>query len=111
MTQVLSVLWEWRFVIVSILAGVFYLLKDWNKAKSDLYNAMLQAKRKAKDGILKSGQEQEEWVVNFALEKLPTRWVAALGRENTRKLIKWLYQKGMDILDDGKIDNSFSIKS
>ncbi len=36
-----------------------------------LYALMLQAKRKAKDAILKSGQEQEEWVLKMAIPQSP----------------------------------------
>lgn len=106
MKDVLNVLWDWRFVIVAIISGILYFLKDWQKSKAALYNAMLQAKRKAKDGVLKSGNEQVEWIVNEAYQKLPRTWVKAVGKDNLRTLIAWLYRKGMDKLDDGKLNNS-----
>ncbi|MDP4267034.1 MAG: hypothetical protein Q8880_06335 [Bacteroidota bacterium] len=81
-------------------------MKDWHKAKADLYNAMLQAKRLAKDGILKSGDEQVDWIVNEAYQKLPASWIKTIGKDNLRTYIAWLYKKGMDKLDDGKLNNS-----
>lgn len=105
MQKALELLWENRFLIAVIFFAVAQVISTWRETKSRLYTMMLDAKRKAKDQILSSGNEQIEWVVKLALQKLP--WlVKALGEEWTIKLVKWLYRKGKDWLDDGKLNNS-----
>jgi hypothetical protein len=60
----------------------------------------------AKDGILKTGKAQEDWVINMILEKAPKSWVRFLTEEQKRKIIKKLYSAGLDLIDDGKLNNS-----
>ena len=67
---------------------------------------MLQAKDKAKDLILKSGQQQEDWVIDKAYIFLPKKITAFINRERMRKIIHYLYLKAKDLLDDGKLNNS-----
>jgi hypothetical protein len=67
---------------------------------------MLQAKRLAKDAVLKSGQEQVEWVVNKARLFLPKSVMLFISEERLRKIIDYLYHKSKDYLDDGKINDS-----
>lgn len=105
MSKVLNLLWENRFIIAVIFFSIAQIISTWRETKSKLYSMMLDAKRKAKDQVLNSGETQIEWVIKLALNKLP--WlVKALGEEYTKKLIKWLYSKGKDWLDDGKLNNS-----
>ncbi len=106
MKEFLLNVWEWRFVIVSILGGIIYLFAEWNNAKSKLYSLMLQAKRMAKDVVLKSGQQQEEWVVNQAYQFLPKRFTLFISKRLMQKLVNWLYHIAKDYLDDGKLNNS-----
>jgi hypothetical protein len=103
--KITSFIWENRFVIVVIITIIVQAISTWRETKSKLYTMMLGAKSKAKDQILSSGKEQEEWVIRIALQKLP--WlVNVIGEDLTRKLIKLLYDKGKDWMDDGKINNS-----
>jgi len=45
----------------------------------------------AKDAVLNSGKEQEEWVLQKAYAYLP-RWITfAIPQEVMRKIISWLY--------------------
>jgi hypothetical protein len=106
MEKVLGILWEYRFIVMSLLSLVLYAVMDWKTFKSDAYNYMLRAKTLAKDGILKSGKEQEDWVVNMILEKAPKSWVSFLSTEQKRMIIKKLYDSGLDLLDDGKLNGS-----
>ena len=107
MSTVLNLLWEWRFVIlIAIFAVSFLVLLGWQKTKVLLYQLMLQAKRMAKDAILKSGQQQEEWVVKRALQLLPLSLRVFLSEDTIRKIVKWLYMKAKDYADDGVINNS-----
>ena len=107
MSTVFNFLYEWRFVIlIFVFAVSFLILLGWHRTKVLLYQLMLQAKRMAKDAILKSGQEQEEWVVKKALQLLPFSLRVFLSEDTIRKIIKWLYHKAKDYADDGVINNS-----
>ena len=106
MKSVLNFIWEYRFLFMTALAVIFYAISDWKSFKADAYNYMLRAKSLAKNGILKSGKEQEEWVVNLILQKAPKSWVRFLSEKQKREIIKYLYDKGLDLLDDGKLNNS-----
>lgn len=107
MSAVLSVLWEYRFVImIAVFVVFFFVLLGWHRTKVLLYQLMLQAKRMAKDAILKSGQQQEEWVVKKAMQHLPLSLRIFLSEDTIRKIVKWLYQKAKDYADDGQLNNS-----
>jgi hypothetical protein len=99
-------LFENRFVLTSIAAAIFYCFAEWNNVKQYAYTAMLKAKDMAKDKVLGCGQEEEDWVVTALMTLLPKRITAFLGEAQIRYLVKFLYKKGMDYLDDGKINDS-----
>lgn len=67
---------------------------------------MLRAKDMAKDQILNGGKAQEDWVVAKLQLILPRRLSLFLGEETLRNLVKFLYRKGLDYLDDGKFNDS-----
>ncbi|WDU84187.1 hypothetical protein [Caloramator sp. Dgby_cultured_2] len=71
MNEILNFAWEFRFIIVLALSILIYALLEWNSFKAQLYALMLQAKRMAKDAVLKSGQQQEEWVVKRLINSYP----------------------------------------
>jgi len=97
---------EYRFILTVALAAFIFALFEWEKFKGILYALMLQAKSMAKDAVLKSGKEQEEWVLQKAYAYLP-RWITfAIPQEVMRKIISWLYNMTKDYLDDGKLNNS-----
>lgn len=102
-----SALYEYRFIITVVIAVIIFAIAEWRKTKTILYALMLQAKSLAKDAVLKSGQSQEDWVVEKAMRYLPLYIIFILGGETqVRKIIKWLFQKGKDYLDDGKLNGS-----
>lgn len=100
--------WDWRYAILAVLALIIYSIFEWSRVKEIIQSGMLAAKKQAKDLILNSGQEQEDWVVCkvFALLPLPVRVV--MSKETFRKLIRWLYGKAKDLIDDGVINNSIT---
>ncbi len=106
MKEFLSLLWEWRFVIAVGAVALIYCFMEWNKVKAKLYSFMLQAKSLAKDAVLKSGQQQEEWVVNKAYQFLPKALTLFISRQLMQKIVHWLYHKAKDYIDDGQINNS-----
>jgi len=97
---------EYRFILVIALAIFIFALFEWEKFKGTLYSLMLQAKSKAKDAVLKSGKEQEEWVLEKAYVYLP-KWITfAIPKEVMRKIVSWLYHMAKDYFDDGKLNKS-----
>lgn len=107
MGAITSFLWENRFIILIVAFVIlFFVLLGWQRTKVLLYQLMLQAKRMAKDAVLKSGQEQEEWVVKKALQLLPLSLKVFLNEDTIRKIVRWLYQKAKDYADDGQFNGS-----
>lgn len=99
-------IWEYRFVLLVILAVFFYVIFEWQRFKTKAYALMLQAKSLAMDAILKSGNQQAEWVVKKAYQFLPRSWTIFISEERMRKIVFYLYHKAKDYLDDGQINNS-----
>lgn len=106
MDNVMAFLWDIRFLIVVLVAGVGYGVLEWTNTKSTLYALMLQAKSLAKDLVLNSGQEQEDWVLQKAKLFLPRKVLIFLPDDKLRSVIKYLFDLAKDYLDDGKINNS-----
>ena len=102
----LNKLFEYRFIILVVLAVILYAAFEWEKFKTRAYALMLQAKSMAKDLILKSGQAQETWVVDKAYKFLPGRITYFIDKDKMRKIVHYLYVKARDKLDDGKLNNS-----
>lgn len=108
--KILNIIWEFRFVLLLALAAVFYCFFQWEKARGDIYATMTQAKRYAKDQVLKNGRQQEEYVVRFVLQRLPLSLRLFIGEGTIRKIIRWLYSKLFDYMDDGILNESYKIE-
>lgn len=94
-------IWEYRFVIAWV---VFMVLFAWTMFKGKVYEYMMLAKSLAKDAVLKSGAEQEGWVVRTIYRFVPG---ANLVPESVMKVVVHnLYHTAKDKLDNGKLDNS-----
>lgn len=106
MKEIFYYLWEWRFMIMFVLWSITYAVTSWERFKSDIKSGMLAAKQMSKEQLLKSGKEQQEWVVNFVYSRLPKAWGQFLGEERLKLLIQKLYNASMDLIDDGKLNNS-----
>lgn len=101
-----QILWEYRYVIIVAVALVAVFIFERQRAMTILYALMLQAKRLAKDAVLSSGQEQEDWVITKAKVLLP-KWVLVfLPDERLRVFVRFLFAKLKDYMDDGQINNS-----
>jgi Flp pilus assembly CpaF family ATPase len=102
----LNFILEYRFVILIILATILYAALEWQKFKTSAYALMLQAKRMAKDEILKSGDEQVEWIIKRSYQYLPKKLTIFISEERMRNIIRYLYKKLKDLIDDGQPNNS-----
>ncbi len=101
-----SIVWEYRFILILAAALGTFGITEWNSFKAKAYAIMLQAKSLAKDKVLKSGDEQVNWVIKKLYETLPKTWTNLVSEERMRKIIYNLYYKAKDYLDDGEMNNS-----
>lgn len=105
--MLLDFLFEYRFIILWIIMAIISAVvmgKEWVKAKA--YSFMLLAKKLAKDKVLSTGAEQEEFVVEALYMLLKKLKIPFVTEEGLRKLVHKLYVKAMDYLDDGEFNNS-----
>ncbi|AWK52198.1 hypothetical protein DIC82_14845 [Clostridium beijerinckii] len=102
-----ELIWEYRYVILLVVASGVYTILEWSSVKGKILNAIVAAKDLAKDKVLHGGKAQEDWVVSRVYMILPIRIKLLLSEELLRKIIKYLYQKSMDLIDDGKVNNSY----
>jgi hypothetical protein len=93
-------------VLLVVLAVIFYAIFEWQRFKVKAHALMLQAKSLAKDAILKSVDQQTEWVVKKAYQLLPKTWTIFISEERMSKIVFYLYHKAKDYLEDGKVNNS-----
>ncbi|MBU3146911.1 hypothetical protein [Clostridium sp. CF012] len=98
----MKLLFEYRFIIMVVLAIILYAALEWQKFKSQSYALMLQAKSLAKDAILKSGSQQEEWVIRKAYQFLPKKITLFINEQRMRNIVHYLYNKAKDFTDDGE---------
>ncbi len=105
--RIINLIWEYRFVLLLIIAVFLF---QWEIAKTRIYAAIAQAKRYAKDQVLKNGKQQEEYVVRLALHKLPLSLRLFIGENTLRQIVRWLYKKLMDYMDDGILNESYKIE-
>lgn len=102
----LKLLLEYRFIILIVLAVIMFAALEWEMFKSKAYALMLQAKRLAKDEVLKNGDEQVEWIIKRSYQFLPRKLTIFISEDHMRRLIKYLYEKLKDYIVDGQIKNS-----
>lgn len=108
--KILAIAWEWRFIILLAVAGILFCLFEWERAKTFIYKGIAQAKRYAKDQVLKNGKQQEEYVVKLALQYLPLSLRIFLSEPVIRTLVKYLYKKLGDYVDDGIINETYKLE-
>ena len=101
-----EMLFEYSFLLVIAVAIIFYAIFQWQQFKVLAYKLMLQAKSLAKDYVLASGEAQEKWVLEKIYVVLPKPFRILISKEQMQKIIAYLYHKGKDYLDDGKLNNS-----
>lgn len=103
-----TILWEFRYVILILIVLIVYFIIEWQRTKVLLYQLMVRAKSLAKDAILRSGTEQENWVVAKAYMFLPRRITIFITQEKMHSIVHYLYVKAKDYIDDGIMNNSQS---
>lgn len=97
---------EYRFMLLIILGVFIFAIFEWSKFKKLAYSAILNAKSLAKDYVLKSGKQQEDWVVKKMYQYLPKKIIRFINEETMRRVVHYLYRKLKDYIDDGEFNNS-----
>lgn len=91
---------------IMLLVVVVAIIIDWKTIKSHLIEFMVIAKDQAKDGILNSGQAQEDFVVALAYKYLPKRFTIFINYDRMHTIVRYFYMLLQDRLDDGEWNNS-----
>jgi len=99
-------LWDYRYIIIILFVALVYALFNWSAVKKRAYQGMLRAKSLAKDLVLGSGQEQEDWVVENFWPLIPAPARLIISKDLFRAIIKKLYKAAKDLVDDGILNNS-----
>ena len=107
MEMIKSLAFEFRYVLIMLIVALIYMIFEWQHAKVIFYQLMVKAKSMAKDCILHSGKEQEDWVVKRAYQFLPSRITIFINEKKMHEIVHYLYEKAKDYIDDGKINNSY----
>ena len=102
----MKILFEYRFILLVVLATILYAALEWQKFKTNAYALMLQAKSLAKDAILKSGHQQEEWVIKKAYQFMPRKVTMFISEQRMKVIVHYLYIRAKDLVDDGEINSS-----
>ena len=94
---------NWQYIVmIGVIITLFGLLQCmWFRQRA--YALMLQAKRMAKDEILKSGDEQEQWVTDM-LQAVP--FLIVVPRSVKLMSVRYLYKIAKDLCDNGQLDGS-----
>lgn len=106
MERLLELAFEFRFIIASVIAVIIFALFETEKFKVKATSLMLTAKSLAKDAVLTSGEEQEDWVVTKLYIILPKAVTVFIPEHVMRTVVRKLYNTAKDYMDDGVINNS-----
>jgi hypothetical protein len=94
---------NWQYIVMIGAILVLFGLMQWNWFRQRAYALMVQAKRMAIDEVLKSGDEQEQWVVD-ALQAIPI--LLPIPRSVKLQVVRYLYKIAKDLCDNGQLDGS-----
>ena len=112
--KILSFIVEYKDIIIALIGLIFWAISNKKEFEKRLVDGMLKSKDLAKDKILKSAKEQEDWVINNISTIVGKRFTFVLkliNEETLRKIVKILYNRIMDKYDDGEINDSFNKES
>jgi hypothetical protein len=95
-------------IVVGIVAviGVTVATKGKSDIKKMIYQGMLVAKDKAKDGLLKTGKEQKQFVIDLIMSKCPAKVKLFVGENNLETMVQTMYNGALDLIDDGQLNDS-----
>lgn len=94
---------QWPIVVAVGVFVILFGLWQWAFFRHKAYQFMLYAKIQAKEEILKSGQAQEDKVVEL-LQMVPYFIIIPVSAK--RLAVRQLYKLAKDLCDDGQLNNS-----
>jgi hypothetical protein len=102
-----KLIWEYRYILLWVISVIIYAVimgKEWCKKKA--LEVMLVAKQLSKEKVLANGKQQEDWAVKALYLILKKLKITFVTEESLRPFVHKLYINAMDIMDDGKFNNS-----
>lgn len=96
---------NWVYIVMAGAIIVLFGLMQCLWFRQRAYALMLQAKRMARDEILKSGEDQEQWVTDM-LQAIP--FLIVIPRGAKLLAVRYLYNIAKDLCDNGQLDGSIS---
>jgi hypothetical protein len=112
--KILSFIVEYKDIIIALIGLIFWAISNKKEFEKRLTEGMLRAKDLAKDKILLSAKEQENYIVENIATIVGKRFAIVLkfiNEDTLRKITHVLYEKAMDKYDDGEINGSFKKES
>lgn len=101
----LDFLFQWRYVILSLLGIIGFAIYDFQAFKTQLRNLIFIIEGESRKFVLNNLQK-ENWVVT-KIEILFPKTFHLLGEKNVRLLVAWIIKKAKSALENNKIDKSF----
>lgn len=96
-------------LVLAILAIVVAIVQNWTSVKAKAYESIAMAKKLAKDEVLKSGQEQEDWVVKTAYPLLPAQVRLFVSESTFRTIVKKLYDAAKASLSTEEVEGGGAV--
>lgn len=79
-------------LLLAVLAIVIAVIQNWTSVKAKAFEGIAMAKKLAKDNVLASGQEQEDWVVRTVYPLLPAQVKVFISEAIFRTIVQKLYK-------------------
>ena len=96
MAEVLQFIGSWWGLLIVVLFLVGYAIYDWGRARKIIASMIFHAEERARELVLKNGEDKFQWVKVNTYNKLP-RWMRFLL---TEELYQTLIQKVFDELKE-----------
>jgi len=106
----IQIAFDFRYVIAAAIAFIVWALFNVSLIKKRIHAAILKgekwAKYQAENGVLTNGKQVEDWIIENLYPLIVGRWQIILKESTARMIIRYLYKKLIDAMDDGKLNGS-----
>lgn len=107
MEMVTGFIYDWRYVIIALVMIGLLAGLQWQRAKGLLYKLMLEAQKIAQNELEMHGKDKMLYVLEKAYARLPLGVKFFIKEDKLEDIVQELYETAQDILDDGKLNQSF----
>ncbi len=87
-------------VLLALIALAIGAIQHYHLLTGKALQGMLGAKKLAKEGLLTTGQAQEDWVVSTVYPLLPAQIRLFVSEDTFRSLVRKLYGTAMAVVND-----------